>query len=543
VLVYLIQLIPTIMSSFKELSREQQYAFTKFKRGENIFVTGAGGTGKTKLIEHIVRYMDDMKIKYQVCAMTGCAAVLLAEFGSRTIHSWSGLRIPKGPREQIVDRTTRSKYTRKSWNAIDVLVVDEVSMMSEKFFELLNEVGKICRRKSSPFGGLQLVFLGDFYQLPPIPDADDPSSGRFCFQSEKWISVFPKNNHIELKTYFRQSDPKYIEILEQVRRGKIDAENAEYLKQYVAREYNPEENGGIVPMELFPVRSRVDFINSSRFNELSGNKVIYTYKWTQNEMHYLDSAGGKTLPIPVELISACRELSEKAVEMEVDTLLANINGAKETELKIGTVVMCTANLSVERGICNGSQGIVMDFTTVPGMTEKMPVVKFTNGVVLTITPFARQSDDYPCIVVRQIPLCLAWAMTIHKIQGSTLAMAKMDIGSRIFAFGQTYVALSRIKNLDGLYLTEFQPNKIKANPVVDEFYGGFQGWDAERMDEFIETHRETLHPRVILNVGVSASRGVSITGVSKKPIVVKKLGATTTTNPFSNYELGKDEYV
>lgn len=531
------------MSNFQELSREQQYAFVKFKRGENIFVTGAGGTGKTKLVEHIVRYMDDKKIKYQVCAMTGCAAVLLAEYGSRTIHSWSGLRIPKGPRQQIIDRTTRSKYTRKSWNGVDVLIVDEVSMMSEKFFELLNEVGKICRRRSGPFGGIQLVFLGDFYQLPPIADADDPSSGKFCFQSEKWHDVFPKNNHIELKTYFRQKDPKYIEILEQVRKGKIDNENAEFLKKYVNREYN-QENGGIVPMELFPVRSRVDFINSSRFSDLTGEQHVYTYKWNQNERHYLDNVGGKSVAIPVEIIAMCRELPEKSVEIEVDTLLANINGSKETVLKIGAVVMCTVNLSVEKGICNGSQGVVIDFTAVLGIGEKMPVVKFTNGVVLTITPFSRQSDDYPCIVVQQIPLCLAWAMTIHKIQGSTLAMAKMDIGLRIFAFGQTYVALSRIQSLDGLYLTDFHPNKIKANPIVDAFYNSFESWDATRMEEFIKIHIDSVHPRVILNIGVGERVTTTVdmrSNAGRKPVIVKKLGASTQ-NPFSDFELTKDEY-
>lgn len=536
------------MSKFEELSREQQYAFVKFKRGENLFVTGAGGTGKTKLIEYIVGYIKNMKMRYQVCAMTGCAAVLLAEYGSRTIHSWSGLRIPRGPRQQIVDRVIRSKYSRHEWNAIDVLIVDEVSMMSEKFFELLNEVGKLIRRKSGAFGGLQLIFLGDFYQLPPIPDADDPSSGRFCFESQKWLDVFPKNSHIELKTYFRQTDPKYIEILEQVRKGKIDEKNAEFLKGYVRREYNIEKMGGIVPMELFPVRSRVDFINSSRFNELTGDTNVYTYKWTRNEKFYIDNTGAKTTPISVESITTCHALSEKEVEIEVDGLLANINGAKETVLKVGAVVMCTTNLSISTGICNGSQGIIVDFVAPAGWTEKMPVVKFTNGVVLTITPFARQSDVYPCIVVKQIPLCLAWAMTIHKIQGSTLSMAKMDIGTRIFEFGQTYVALSRIKTLDGLYLTDFHPNKIRANPKVDEFYASFVAWDTARIDEFIETYKSIQHPKATFTVNDTSPMGVGMIGrpvslgtQQKRTIVVKKIGSDAP-NPFTAFELKKEDY-
>lgn len=529
------------MATFEELSREQQYAFIKFKRGENIFVTGAGGTGKTKLIEYIVRYMKNAKMRYQVCAMTGCAAVLLAEFGARTIHSWSGLRIPKGPRDKIVDRVIRSNYSRVQWNTVDVLIVDEVSMMSEKFFEILYDIGKTIRRKTGVFGGLQLLFLGDFYQLPPIPELDDPSSGRFCFQSEKWETVFPKNCHIELKTYFRQTDPKYIEILEQVRRGNIDEEHAKYLEKYVCREYNTEEMGGIVPMELFPVRSRVDFINNCRYAELTGEEYVYTFEWTRNEKFYIDYTGAKTSPISAETIGVCQGLSEKAVEVEVDILLSNINGAKETALKLGSVVMCTANLSVESGICNGSQGIITDFILKAGCKDKIPVVKFANGTSLAIAPFARQSDDYPCIVVKQIPLCLAWAMTIHKIQGSTLTMAKMDIGKRIFEFGQTYVALSRIKSLDGLYLTDFQPERIKANPKVNEFYAGIKAWDADRIDEFIEMYKKIHHPKAAIVEDIIQTDRKVVFGSQKKTIIVKKHGEYTR-NPFTDFELKKEDY-
>ena len=125
---------------------------------------------------------------------------------------------------------------------------------------------------------------------------------------------------------------------------------------------------------------------------------------------------------------------------------------------------------MDNSICNGSQGIVIDFVVNKKDKTEQPVVRFANGIVKTITMNHWQSTEYPFIVVSQIPLCLAWAITIHKIQGASLQMAEMDIGKSIFEYGQTYVALSRVKSLDGLYLTDFQPEKIKANPKVVEFY-------------------------------------------------------------------------
>jgi ATP-dependent DNA helicase PIF1 len=146
-------------------------------------------------------------------------------------------------------------------------------------------------------------------------------------------------------------------------------------------------------------------------------------------------------------------------------MLANhMNRAEVLRLKIGTRVMCLHNISVEDGICNGSQGIVVDFA------GDVPMVKFSNGRLMPMEPIWQQSEEYPCIGVGQIPLCLAWALTIHKIQGATLTMAEMDLGNSVFEYGQTYVALSRIRNLEGLYLSAFQPRRIRANPLVKQFY-------------------------------------------------------------------------
>jgi ATP-dependent DNA helicase PIF1 len=201
------------------------------------------------------------------------------------------------------------------------------------------------------------------------------------------------------------------------------------------------------------------------FSQLDEDEYEYDYSSSCENLTYLDT--GKL--ISFEDQTACRRLAKYDIENEINTLLSNIQAPTTVSLKKGAVVMCTTNLNVEEGICNGSQGIVIDFVESPTRetaTMLVPLVRFSNGKVMKIVPFHRQSEEYPCISVSQIPLCLAWALTIHKIQGATLQMASIDIGKDIFEYGQTYVALSRIKSLDGLYLTEFYPHRIKANPQL-----------------------------------------------------------------------------
>ena len=159
-------------------------------------------------------------------------------------------------------------------------------------------------------------------------------------------------------------------------------------------------------------------------------------------------------------------------EREIDLMMMSNNMPKTLDLKVGAAVMCTANLDLDKGICNGSQGVVVEILgTGP---HRQPKVKFTNGVIFLMPVHFVQSDEYPTLAIGQIPLTLAWALTIHKIQGATLAMAQMDIGQTIFEYGQTYVALSRIQSLDGLYLSSFEPGRIRANPKVQDFYGNLR---------------------------------------------------------------------
>lgn len=447
-------------------SIEQQYAFQKFKRGENLFITGPGGSGKTHLIKQMIRSMNSDGIRYQVCAMTGCAAVLLGS-GARTLHSWSGMGLANGSKENIVRKMVHHKKASGEMKKVRVLIVDEISMMSKKLFEVLDSALRIVKKVESPFGGVQIIFTGDFFQLPPVGSAKDVESCQFAFESDRWKSTFRIDNHVVLKHIFRQSDTEYKEILNQIRWGELDESSIATLMKCVKRQLT---DPSIVPTKLFAVRAKTEFVNSRMYDKIeSGEEQMYTIQKRTDLKTFVDN--GKIIEPMV--ISACSVLTEKEKDSIIEYLLEARQIAPELKLKIGARVMCLHNIAVEQGICNGAQGVIVDFvTTASENGYKVPMVLFSNGKKMMIEPVWTQSEDYPCIGVAQIPLCLAWALTIHKIQGSTLTMAEMDLGDSIFEFGQTYVALSRIQDLNGLYLSAFQPRKIKANPTVKEFYRG-----------------------------------------------------------------------
>jgi ATP-dependent DNA helicase PIF1 len=438
------------------LNREQRWALDRFIKGDNLFITGPGGTGKTFLIKEIVRGLKERGVAYQVCAMTGCAAVLLG-CGAKTLHSWCGMGLAEGHKDDVVRKIQHNKRTVSGLKKVRVLIVDEVSMLSKKLFEVLNSALKAVRRSSAPFGGVQIIFTGDFFQLPPI--GKDEESSKFCFESADWGSVFPWNNCIELTQIFRQENDTYRRILNQVRRGELDEEGIGILQGCLGREVV----GETIPTKLFAVRSKTDWVNSRMYDKLEGEEHVYSLQVKYDLTTMVES--GK--PLGVAEIEKCRALSHKEQLAEAELLANHMNRVEVLRLKKGSRVMCLHNISVEEGICNGSQGIVVDFT---GHLGGVPLVRFSNGKLVPMEIVWHQSEEYPCIGVGQIPLCLAWALTIHKIQGATLTMAEMDLGNTVFEYGQTYVALSRIRNLEGLYLSAFQPLRIRANPLVKEFY-------------------------------------------------------------------------
>tara|TARA_Y100000389_G_C17466636_1_gene526258 strand:+ start:1564 stop:2865 length:1302 start_codon:yes stop_codon:yes gene_type:complete len=429
-----------------ELSIEQQNAYDSFIEGKNIFVTGPGGSGKSELIRHIVKYGEIQNKNIQVCALTGCATVLLQCKGAKTIHSWSGIGIGNGSQYDIINRISNNKHKKIAWKNIDILIVDEVSMMSKHLFDLLDIIGKKVRRNNNlPFGGIQLVFSGDFYQLPPVSrNSEQKEMSDFCFESNNWNKTF--ESIIQLKKIFRQTDNIYAEILNQIRIGKLKKRGYALIQNRVGKIC---ENSIIKPTILLPKKKEVDKINSYELKKLNTEEIIYGVSLVKD--------------IQKKCIINC---SNEQEEYEYKQLQTTISGETTITLKIGTQVMCTANIETdgETPLVNGTQGIIVAFC------NKLPVIKLKNGSELVIQYYTRYSENIPHVGIKIIPLIHAWAITIHKSQGVTLELAEIDAGNDIFECGQTYVALSRVKDLNGLFLKSFDYKKIKINKKVKNFY-------------------------------------------------------------------------
>ena len=437
-----------------ELSLEQKEVVEKFKNNENIFITGPGGTGKSLLIKHLVNIGLAREKKVQVTALTGCAALLLGCY-AKTLHGWAGIGLAKGDTNKIIDRVVKSKQRRKNWNQVDILIIDEVSMLSQKVFEILDTIGKRIKRNKEPFGGIQIVLSGDFFQLPPIPDEDETTAS-FCFESEVWKEMFDNKNIVELKTVFRQNDPAFSKILNGIRVGKLSRKYLDILSSRLNLS-TPEE---FTPTKLLPRRKEVDIINRYELNKLEGD--IYSYEYEEVK----DIFPCKDQDDSIKIIGP--QYSQQEIDYELKFIKDNIMVESNLQLKLNSQVMCIANIDVGNsgsyGVANGSQGKIIRFEM------GLPVVKFVNGTIRIIGKKLYESENISGVGIKQIPLVLAWAVTIHKSQGSSLDYVEIDIGSGIFEAGQTYVALSRVKSLDGLFISAFDPSKIKINSKVKKYY-------------------------------------------------------------------------
>jgi ATP-dependent DNA helicase PIF1 len=436
----------TTLSEQITLSAEQQYAFDKYLDGHNLFISGPGGTGKSALIKHIYQHANSIGSNIQVCALTGCAGLLLGS-DAKTIHSWSGIGIANAPVQAIIKKITSSKFYRETWEQIQILICDEVSMMSLKIFELLDKIGKAVRLCDQPFGGIQVIFCGDFFQLPPVGNSDEPDTIKYCFESNLWNNTF--DYQICLKTIFRQSDPVYIKILSEIRHQQLSPESENILNQLLKKKVPSDSY--ISPTKLFPTRSKVNAYNHFKMDKLDSDIVQFEMRY-----HY-------DLPLnPSDKI--IKNLNKhKNPEDEIKYLQSNLLVEQNMGFKVGAQVMCVIN--IEDNIVNGSQGIIIKFDN-----SGLPVVLFKNGITKTMDYHVWRSESLPDIGISQIPLILAWALTIHKSQGVSLDMAEIDVGNGIFECGQTYVALSRVRSLDGLYLKSFNKRKILTSSKVKKFY-------------------------------------------------------------------------
>jgi len=452
-------------------SLEQQICFDKYIKGENLFITGPGGTGKSFLIKNIVNDAEEKKKIIKVCALTGCAAILL-QCKATTLHMFSGIGIANKKNSEIVEELfTKKRHKLKNWKGLEILIIDEVSMMSLKILLLLDLIARKFYKKNIPFGGVQVIFTGDFYQLSPVCSNccdKEKEDSMYCFEHELWNQLFTKENQIVLKTIFRQNDEKLLKVLKYVRKGQITPSTKATLASRIfdSQELDLIKKEKVLTI-LSPIKRDVEHINAKEYLKLASmdKEIVY-------ELAYVDlnaKNNDRASDIFSDNMLALLLKSNDHLKREYDFLAANILAEKTLRLKIGTQVMCIVNLTLcgELQIANGSQGIIVGFNE-----HNLPYVKFNNSKDhILIDYYIWKSETNKNVGLSQIPLIYSWAITIHKAQGLTLENAIIDIGSNIFAYGQTYVALSRLKSLEGLYLTSFDYSKIRCNPKVKEFYG------------------------------------------------------------------------
>lgn len=397
------------------LDSDQQRVVDAVKSGRNVFFTGPAGTGKSYVISRIAG--SDPSIA--LTALTGIAAV---NIGGKTLHSWGGIGLAQGTKESIYDEMAGG--SKLNWKRCRVLVVDEVSMMSDDLLEKVDYVARRCRDVAAPFGGIQVVFIGDFYQLPPV---SKEAEAKYCFESPLWEKL--NFVHILLKTNHRQVDPVLVDGLAKMRLGKLDPEFMRLVS--TPKVYD----GPIQPTKLFPINATVDKINESELQKLMKDSTSVTF------------------------VAKEREYTRGA--------LKNVRGETKLVLAVGAQVVHLTNLPP---LYNGTRGVVT------GFNDGLPLVQFVGLTVPVAVPvFAFEYRERNRLLASRtcIPLRLAWACTVHKSQGMTIPLLEVDCKG-VFAASQAYVAVSRAKDLEGLYVKNLNQGCCWVDPRVDAFYAGFE---------------------------------------------------------------------
>jgi len=428
------------------MNAQQQEAFDTVKTGKNVFLTGPAGSGKSYLIREITEWGLSVGKKIATTALTGCAALLLSN-KAKTLHSWAGVGLGRDAAEVLAASVLKNMAAKKRWRQTNLLIIDEVSMMTPEFFEKLDVIGKRVRGSAKPWGGIQLVLCGDFFQLPPVVrgmSGETVGIGRFAFESAAWKSAGLVS--VVLTKIERQTDTAFQQLLNECRIGAPTASSIELLKGRQGLDWKSKL---IRPTLLFSRNADVDAINEKNVAAL--NQSLHKY-----------DAKTDIRPEPLTDIPAGEVLERIVTKLDNDA-----NYAPHLELCKGCQVMLLVNKDIEKGLVNGSRGVITGFRG-----DGIPIVQFLQGEPIPVELHDWQSHDSPVVWRMQIPLRVAYAITIHKSQGATLDCALIDIGKSTFEFGQAYVALSRVRDLSGMYVWNLDPAKIMAHPTVNEFYKG-----------------------------------------------------------------------
>ncbi|KAI7957706.1 hypothetical protein MJO29_005923 [Puccinia striiformis f. sp. tritici] len=454
-----------------DLSEDQTKVFKAVIAGGSVFFTGSAGTGKSHLLKKIIHHFRTRTRKeIHVTASTGIAASLIK---GTTLHSFSGLGLANDTQDKLYFKIMANEFALKRWQSVDVLIIDEVSMIDGEFFDKLNQLAKRFRCNIDPFGGIQLILTGDFFQLPPVTKPGlHVKRLPYLFESESWEECVDKI--IVLKHVFRQSDQVFVDLLNEIRVGLVSPQT----KEIMASLTKPVKyDDGIVPTELYP--RKVDVAQANQFHLKNLNQPEKVFECQDSRT-----------------TSCTISLSELSRNLDRNTLASH-----KLILKLGAQVMLIKNIRDQK-LVNGSVGIVIGFetdrssnplnddgqhdlqttkksktgindyfepiNTDSNQVKLWPKVKFTSGQTILLIPheFEHENSQGEVIGVRQqVPLILAWALSIHKSQGQSLDRVKIDLG-RAFEAGQVYVALSRATSLHRIQVLNFKQSKVMANQTV-----------------------------------------------------------------------------
>ena len=395
---------------------DQELALAILLSGRSALLTGAAGTGKTYLLNTFIAQARKRGKKVSVTATTGLAATHL---GGNTIHSWSGIGVSDHLPNNFFERL--SKTRRDVISKTDVLIIDEISMLHDFRLDMIDKVLRTVRENDQPFGGIQLVMSGDFFQLPPVNRPNEQGGG-FVVYSDAWQELQPAVLYLERQ--YRQNDEQLLKILTALRTGDVRRSHVEAL---LARTEIEPPDGDIT--ELHTVSVDVDDINIQKLAELPGEERSYQQTTTGSKIY-------------------------------VENLQRSVLAPENLVIKLGALVMAVKN-SPQKLYANGSIGTVVNFEP---LTE-YPVVEFRDGRRVTMVPdvWELRDGERKRASISQVPLRLAWAITVHKSQGMTLDAAKIDL-RKAFVEGMGYVALSRVRDLDNLYLYGINRRALEVSP-------------------------------------------------------------------------------
>ncbi len=455
----------------------QEQALNILKTGANVFLTGEPGAGKTHTINTFVEYLRGCEIEPAITASTGIAAT---HIGGMTIHSWSGIGIKNRLDKYDLDKIASSEYISKRIHRTKILIIDEISMLSADTLDMVDMVCREVRQNPEPFGGLQVVLVGDFFQLPPIIKRDDNVKTQntllledkrvrtFAYDSRAWEAMRPVVCY--LGEQHRQDDENFLSLLSGIR---ADAVVDDHYNCLSARQIDPDDCPDNVT-KLFSHNVDVDRVNYAELAKLQAESKTFN-------------------------------MMGEGSEAIVTTLKKGCLSPENLELKIGAVVMCTKNNPKEK-FANGTLGVVTDFEEFSGY----PVIKTREGSEITVSPMDWAVEENGKIrgMITQVPLRLAWAITVHKSQGMSLDAAIMDL-SQVFEFGQGYVALSRVRRLSGLYLLGINDHALKVHPEILEKDISFKKLSTEAENVFgklPENELRKMHENFVIACGGRAHK-------------------------------------